>query len=151
MRSRGFELEAVASLTEGLSLNAAYAYTDVEIKDGPTGTVGKQVSGIPLHTLSTYVDYQFQNSSLRGLGVSGGVRYFGESEGNDTNTINNDARYFFDAALRYDLGEISNKLEGAEFKINANNLFDKDGQICASGSCYKDEGRTVQASLRYRF
>lgn len=151
MRSRGFEIEAVASLDNGLSFNAGYTYTDVEIEDGAVGTNGKQVSGTPEHTASAYVDYTFQNGSLKGFGLGSGIRFFGESFGNDTNTIDNEERYFVDGAVHYDLGELSSDLEGTLVKVNATNIFNQTRSNCKAAYCYQDEGRMVFGSVRYRF
>ncbi|ESY77426.1 hypothetical protein X740_24440 [Mesorhizobium sp. LNHC221B00] len=34
---------------------------------------------------------------------------------------------------------------------HAKNLFDTRKTICSAGYCYRDEGRSLFASLRYRF
>jgi len=151
MRSRGFELEAAASLDNGLNLIASYAYVDLEIERGATGTVGKNLSGVPFHTASVYADYTIASGAFEGLGFGGGVRYVGKSYGNDTNTMENESRFFVDAALHYDLGVLDPRLEGARFQVNATNLFDETKSTCTAGWCYWDEGRNVIASLRYRF
>ncbi|WP_420548045.1 TonB-dependent siderophore receptor [Curvivirga sp.] len=151
MRSQGFEIEAVASLVEGWSVNASYAYTDTEIQNGAQGTSGKQVSGVPEHTFSLYNDYTFQKTALRGFGAGAGIRFFGESFGNDTNTFENSSRYFVDAAVHYDLGEANKEMEGMKVQLNVTNLFDQTREICKAGYCYRDEGMNVMASMRYRF
>jgi len=151
MTSRGFEIEAVASLTQGLSLIASYAYTDVEIKEGARDTEGNTLNGVPYHQASIFADYTFQKGLAAGLGFGAGVRYIGESYGDDYNIIENGARTFVDAALHYDFGYRTPKLEGVRFQLNATNLFDEQDQVCADGYCYKDQGRTIIGSLRYRF
>ncbi len=151
MRSRGFEVEGVASLTEGLSVTASYAYTDVEITEGAVGTVGNTVNGVPFHQASIFADYTFQKGVAAGFGLGAGVRYVGESFGDDFNIIENDPRTYVDAALHYDFGYKSPKLEGVRFQINATNLLDERYEACAAGWCYWDQGRTIIGSLRYRF
>jgi iron complex outermembrane receptor protein len=42
-------------------------------------------------------------------------------------------------------------MDGLTLQINAKNLFNSREKICSAGYCYKDEGRTVMGSLRYRF
>ncbi|WP_022729824.1 TonB-dependent siderophore receptor [Fodinicurvata sediminis] len=151
LRSRGFEIEGVASLDNGLNLTASYAYTDVEIEKGAQGTEGNTLNGIPKHTFSVYADYTFQEGSLAGLGAGAGLRYSGQSYGNDQNTITNDARFFADASLHYDLGNFDPKLAGARFQVNGYNLLNQEKEVCNAGYCYRDEGRKFIASLRYRF
>jgi len=78
-----------------------------------------------------------------------GLRYVGESWGDDTNTIRNDDRIFVDAALSYDFAEAG--YPGLTLQANVKNLFDKTEQTCTAGYCYRDEGRTATVSMGYRF
>ena len=60
-------------------------------------------------------------------------------------------RTFIDAALSYDFGAKNSAWDGVMLQVNAKNLFDEQKPICSAGYCYKDEGRSVFGSLRYRF
>ncbi|MDQ0315360.1 TonB-dependent siderophore receptor [Amorphus orientalis] len=151
MLNTGFEIEAVASLTQGLSLTASYGYNNIEIQEGARDTEGNKLNGVPFHQAAIFADYTFQKGFAAGLGGGLGVRYLGESYGDDYNIIKNDARTFVDAALHYDFDYRTPKLEGVRLQVNATNLFDERGTICADGYCYKDPGRTIIGSLRYRF
>ncbi|MEW5422999.1 TonB-dependent siderophore receptor [Amorphus sp. 3PC139-8] len=151
MTARGFEIQGQASLTNGLSVTASYAYTNVEINDGARDTEGNRLNGIPLHQASIFADYTFQQGFAAGFGLGAGVRYVGESYGDDYNIIENDARTFVDAAAHYDFGYRNPKLEGLRFQLNATNLFDETPEACADGYCYWSQGRTIIGSLRYRF
>ncbi len=153
LRSRGFELEGVASLAEGLSVQAAYTYTDAQILKLTPETEGNQLTSVPYHIASLWLDYTVQEGPARGLGIAGGVRYVGASFGDNLNRaiIENDPRTYLDAAIRYDLENINPSLKGMRFQVNATNLLDDDGQVCTSNYCYWDEGRKVIASLRYRW
>lgn len=142
LRSRGLELEASARLTDGLDLTAAYAFTDVEIERGAVGTVGNTLSATPRHLASVWVDYAVSGT---GFGLGGGLRYFGESFGNDQNTIDNDDRLFADAVAHYDL------TDAVRVQLNATNLFDAEDVTCSAGYCYREQGRTLLAGVRYRF
>ena len=93
----------------------------------------------------------FQTGALKGLGLGAGVRYVSESYGDDINTFKNSARTFVDAALSFDFGARNPEIEGLMLQVNAKNLFDKHKPVCSAGNCYKDEGRSVFGSLRYRF
>ncbi|WP_210211609.1 MULTISPECIES: TonB-dependent siderophore receptor [unclassified Mesorhizobium] len=151
LNSRGVELEANASLDNGFSIIASYTYLRVKIERGAEGTDGKELSATPNHILSLWGHYQFENGTLDGLGLGAGVRFAGASYGDDTNTFKNDARAFVDASLSYDFGYRNPKLEGVKLQINAKNLFDNQQTICSAGYCYRDEGRSLFGSLRYRF
>jgi iron complex outermembrane receptor protein len=151
INSRGFEFEANASLDNGLGLIASYTYMRAEIERGAAGTVGKELSSTPNHIFSLWGHYLFQSGSLDGLGLGAGLRYVGESYGNDLNSFTNDDRVFVDASLSYDFGARNPDWEGLMLQVNAKNLFDERKPICTAGNCFIDEGRTVFGSLRYRF
>ncbi len=151
LTSRGVELEANASLDNGFSVIASYTYLRVKIERGAEGTAGKELSATPNHILSLWGHYQFENGTLEGLGLGAGVRFAGASYGDDTNTFKNDARAFVDASVSYDFGYRNPKLEGVKLQVNAKNLFDNRQTICSAGYCYRDEGRSLFGSLRYRF
>ncbi len=153
LRSRGIELEATASLDNGWSTIAAYSYNDVEITRLTPETLGKQLNSTPYHTFSLWADYEFQSGTLEGLGIGAGVRYVGSSFGDNQHTpvLNNEARTFVDASLRYDLGKAISSLEGVKLQVNATNLLNDVKQVCTTGFCYYDEGRKVVASVKYRF
>ncbi|NBJ13418.1 TonB-dependent siderophore receptor [Microvirga arsenatis] len=153
LRSQGFELEGVASLAEGLSVQASYTYTDARILKLTPETEGKRLTSVPYHMASLWLDYTVQEGPARGLGIAGGVRYVGSSFGDNLNRpiIENEPRTYLDAALRYYLENIDPSLKGLRLQVNASNLLDEDGQVCTSNYCYFDEGRKVVASLRYRW
>ncbi|SEH53795.1 iron complex outermembrane recepter protein [Rhizobium tibeticum] len=150
IRSRGFEIEANTSLDTGLSLVASYTFTDAEILEGTTGTVGNYVSSVPRHMASLWANYRFQEDSpIYGLGVGLGARYLGKSYTSDNNTAQNVSRILVDAALSYDFAALDKKYEGLSLQVNATNLFDRREPVCSAGFCYRDQGRAVIGSLRY--
>jgi iron complex outermembrane recepter protein len=151
LRSRGFEIEATASLDNGINLIASYAYVDMEIRNSLAGFSGNQLNSTPHHTFSIWGDYTIDRGFAEGLGIGAGVRYVGESFGDDANTIENDDHLFVDAALSYDFGARNPNLDGVTLQVNAKNLLDERGTTCSSSYCYREEGRSVVGSLRYRF
>jgi len=153
IRSRGFEIEGVASLAEGLNVQASYSYTDARILRLTPETEGNRLTSVPYHMASLWLDYTVQEGAAKGLGIAGGVRYVGSSLGDNLNrpVLENDPRTYLDAALRYDLENIDPSLKGMRFQVNATNLLDERSQVCSSNYCYFDEGRKVIASLRYRW
>jgi iron complex outermembrane receptor protein len=151
LTSRGFELEGSASFDNGWSFIGSYTYMEMEIKKGLPGTVGNELSSTPNHIVSLWGHYDFQEGALKGLGLGAGVRYVGESYGDDLNSFKNEDRVFVDAALSYDFGARNPDLEGVSLQVNAKNLFDERKPVCTVANCYWDEGRSVFGSLRYRF
>ena len=153
LHSRGVELEVTASLDNGLSFTGGYSYNDAEIKKLTAQTVGNQFNSAPYHSFSLWADYDIQEGALEGLGIGAGIRYVGSSFGDDLHTpvLNNSARTFVDAAVRYDLGQLNSAMEGVKLQVNATNLLNEVNQVCTAGFCYYDEGRKVVASVKYRF
>ncbi|MFC3123742.1 TonB-dependent siderophore receptor [Pseudoroseomonas globiformis] len=168
--TRGVELEAKATLADGLSLTAAYTYLDVEysksnnvtrfdpgIEGAATGPdvplQGKTPYAIPRHAASAWLDYSPAKGPMAGLGIAGGVRYIGSSWGDDANTLKVGSATLFDAALRYDLGQLGQNFEGMQATLNINNLADtRYVASCYSYAwCWYGYGRTVTGGLRYRF
>ncbi|PSJ62652.1 TonB-dependent siderophore receptor [Mesorhizobium ephedrae] len=151
LNSRGFEIEANASLDNGFSIIASYTHLRMKILNGAEGTDGKELSATPNDIFSLWGHYLFEDGTLAGLGLGAGIRYVGSSYGDDTNTFKNEARTFVDAAVSYDFGTKNPAWDGVMLQVNAKNLFDEQKPICSAGYCYKDEGRSVFGSLRYRF
>lgn len=152
-RSRGFEVEGVATLNNGISLLANYSYTDVKILKLSDDTDGKRLNSVPKHAFSLWAGYETPYGPLKGLGVGAGVRFSGASFGDNFNraVLRNEARAFVDGKISYDFEAIDPKLKGVRLQVNGYNLFDKVEQVCTAGYCYYDEGRKVIASLRYRW
>ena len=152
VRSRGIELEATAKPMPGLDLTAAYSYLDMTYLEGATDTVGKMPSGIPRHQASLWADYTIQpGSRLAGLGMGLGTRYIGRIYGDDQNSFSVAGVNLLDASLHYELAGLDKRLGGTRLQVNATNLLDREYQSCQAGYCYWGEGRTVLASLRYRW
>ena len=147
LNSRGIELEAAASWDNGWSTIASYTHMRLKIEEGAAGTNGNELSGTPNDVLSLWGKYDFQDGPAAGLGLGAGIRYVGESFGDDLNTIENDDRVFVDLAATYDVPQAP----GVQAQLNVKNVFDSEKQTCTSGYCYRDEGRTWTASLRKRF
>ncbi|MDD9726824.1 TonB-dependent siderophore receptor [Roseovarius sp. SK2] len=149
LRSQGLELEGKFNLGNGLRMTGSYTYLDVEIEAGTTGTVGNQLSGTPKHQAALWAFYEPQNGMMEGFGIGGGLRYVGESYGDDQNTYKNRDRVFVDLAMTYDFAKQG--YEGLEVQANVRNVFDEDGQTCSAGNCYRHQGRTATFAVQRRF
>ncbi len=151
--SRGIELSAAANLTPAFRLTASYTYSDLETTGTTTAAaLGKRPTGSPEHMGSAWADYTLETGPLAGLGLGGGVRYVGSTYADTANTLKVPAATLFDAAIRYDLGKAAARLEGARVAINAGNLFDRHYYTtCSSTNCNEGYGRSVSATLSYRW
>ncbi|WP_449231358.1 TonB-dependent siderophore receptor [Azospirillum doebereinerae] len=150
VRSRGVELSGVASLTDGLSVRASYAYLDNEITKDNSGNAGHRLNNVPAHIASLWADYTIQELALKGLGFGGGGRYVGSTYATNANTVKIPDYAVFDAAVHYDLGQAVPSLQGTQLAVNASNIFDKEYvSVCSAVGCRWGLGRTVYASVRY--
>ncbi len=149
LRSRGFEVEGQFNFANDLRLTGSYTYVDMEIKRGATGTVGKQLSATPEHTASLWGFYEPSAGALKGWGFGAGLRYVGESWGDNQNTFRNKEQFYTDLTVSYDLAQVG--LDGMGLQLNVKNAFNNTDQSCSAGYCYRTEGRTATFSLAYRF
>ncbi len=153
IRSRGLELEAMASPLPGLNLTASYTYQDVEItKTNNPGQLGKTPVVVPGQMASAWTDYTIQSGPVAGLGFGGGVRYVGPTFATPTNTVENASSTLVDATIHYDLGRLNNRLNGARVALNVSNLFDRQYATCYNpNTCAWGLDRTVIGCVKYRW
>jgi iron complex outermembrane recepter protein len=152
VRSRGIELSAVASLTSSLSIRASYTYLDNRITQANDDTLGKTLLNTPRNFASLWGDYTIRKGPLSGIGFSAGGRYVGETYASNEDIYTIPDYFLFDAAVHYDLGYLAPKLQGWMLRVNVNNLADKQYvSYCTGFGCRWGEGRTIYASLRYRW
>jgi iron complex outermembrane recepter protein len=147
VRSRGFELEAVGSITGGLSFHASYSYLDQEITETTDlAVLGKRPPLAPEQLLGAAFEYTITRGALVGLGLGAGMRYVGTRAGDAQNTIEIPDYTLFDAFARY----IWNAME---FQLSATNVTDKSYvAVCTSASyCNYGNARRVIGSVRYRW
>jgi len=147
-------LEGKMALARGLDASVAYALTDSEItKDGNPAVEGNEQPFVPNKQGSAWLNYVFQNSALRGLGLGGGVRYIDESFGEVANNFESSSVTLFDAALSYDVGALSQSMDGAQLSLKANNLMDKEyvSWCISSTGCFYEGGRVVTAEVKYNW
>jgi iron complex outermembrane receptor protein len=153
VRSRGFEFEGKTEIDGNLTVLAAYTYLDQTVtKSNNAAQLGKRLVGFATHSASAWADYTFHSGALDGFGMSGGVRYIGESAGNTANTFTVPAVTLFDAAVHYDFASLGASFKGYYLQVNATNLFDTPYvTLCQDIGCYYGLSRSVIATLRYRW
>ncbi|MEB0048054.1 MULTISPECIES: TonB-dependent siderophore receptor [unclassified Pseudomonas] len=152
VKVKGLELEAVSDVTDNLKIIAAYTLAKSEVQKGDYK--GNRLQLMPNQQASLWTDYTWHAGMLDGFGVGAGVRYTGNTYGDQGNTWlgKADAYTLFDASVHYDLGRLDNSLKGASVAVNATNLFDKDYlSTCDSFYCYYGDQRSVVASATYKW
>ncbi|MCP9340510.1 TonB-dependent siderophore receptor [Stutzerimonas xanthomarina] len=156
LTSKGVEVEARLRPHDNLNVIASYTYMDVEYSRDFTGAAGVNNRGntpnaVARNMASLWTDYRFEQGSLAGLQVGGGVRYFGKSWADAENMLRIPSYTLYDAMLGYDLSRVG--LDGLSAQLNLNNLTDeKYVAACNSlNQCYYGEARNVMATLTYDF
>ncbi|MCP3400907.1 TonB-dependent siderophore receptor [Bradyrhizobium sp. CCGB20] len=160
VNSKGIEFGAKLTPIPGLDIIAAAAHNDIEITKSTQvvsgiSIQGKAPVGAPANTASLWVDYTIQSGQMAGFGFGGGVRYVGESFGDNINSMAMivPAYILADAMLHYDLYGLSPQLKGWKLALNVTNLFDKTYvSACASATqCFYGNGRSTMGTIRYQW
>jgi iron complex outermembrane receptor protein len=144
-RTRGVELEAVASLNRRVDVVASYTYLDARVMEGAPGEAGKRLASVPKHTAALWTNVKFKVADVPGFVAGAGVRFVGGSyDGKDQHRVSSVT--LVDAMLGYDRGPY-------RFALNVANLFDREflSTCLARGDCYYGARRTVIGSVTYRF
>lgn len=153
-RVRGLEIEAKANVSKSLDVIASYAYLNsrmIKANEDAAGRTlqGKSLERVPRHQAALWVEY----SPISALHLAAGVRYQGSNFGDADSTLALPARTLVDASIRYDAAHLSPALKGMTLQLTASNLFNKEyvGYCLNSIQCFYGQGRTVNASLRYKW
>lgn len=152
VRSRGVELEARGNITRELEIIAGYTHTDAKVTASAVGAQGKYVNGVPIDQASLWAKYTWFDGPLAGLGLGAGVRYAGESYGDQFNTFALPDYTLFDASVSYDFAYVRPDLKGWSAQVTAKNLTNKYYVAsCLTGLAYCGLGtaRTVLGTLKY--
>jgi iron complex outermembrane receptor protein len=143
---RGIEFEGKAAVADNLNLTLAYSYWDAEIlEDGTGGNIGNRPQRVPRHLASAWLDYTIPGEGKRGdLTIGGGVRYIGQTYGDDANTVSVGGYTTVDAAVNYKV------TKDVTLAVNVTNLFDRK-YVATSyyGTEYYGDRRKVVGTLRY--
>ncbi len=148
----GAEFEARVNTRIGVTLLGSVTRSWSEITAASSSTaiaeVGNRFAGVPDWAASGFASYEFKTGALEGFGFGGGMRYTGQSFGDNLNTFDVPDYLLFDAMLRYDF---AGSLDGLNLSVNARNLADKRyvATCTAVSGCYYGTGRTVSARLAF--
>ncbi len=149
VRVRGAEIEARASLGSGFNLIAAFTTQEAEVTRSTTNNLGRRPAAVPNHMASLWGDQTWRVTEELSLGFGAGIRYIGNTLGNNTPTaaapiFHVPSYTVVDAMLRADWRQW-------RAMLNATNLGDERYVQACQGSCYYAPGRAVYASLAYRW
>lgn len=139
IRSRGFELEARASLSRQWDVTAALGAIDARVTKSNTANLGTRPTSVPRNTASVWVDHRF--AALPGLSAGLGVRRVG-AQASSVAGLNVPAFTLVDAALRYETGPW-------RFALNVKNLADKNYLADCTYACFYGDERNATLTVRY--
>ncbi len=156
--SKGFELDIKGRIAKGLNVTANYAYTDsriTKLAEGITDQkVGDVVPGYAQHVANAWINYQLQNGSLKGFGLSAGGTFM--SGRNTYSDKSPNSKEVLPDYIKIDGGLFYEK---DNFKITGN-VFNILDEYLYSGSYYKwlnayywqtEPGRNFRLSVTYKF
>ena len=154
IRSRGVDFESRMALTPSVNVMVSYAFTDNKITGSQDLSVlNKHPVQVPKHSGSAWVDYRFHSPYLEGALVGVGVRYLGETWGDNTNTFKVPAVWLGDISARYQMDALAPELTGMELGLTVSNVTNKSYVASCTSSTYCSIGtnRTLLATLNYYF
>ena len=147
VRSRGFEIEAQANITEGLKAIASLTAYDIEITEDPNvALIGNRPNVVPEIQASGWFDYTIQEGPLKGFGFGAGVRYVGFSYVDNENTLKVPDATVFDAGIRYSRDNFT-------VALNVNNLLDNEyvSACDTQYTCNYGAGRVASLKASYKW
>lgn len=121
-RSRGLEFDLNGKLTDNLSINAAYAWTDTKITQDNDGNQGHQLPLAPRHSGSIWTRYEVDAEPLRGLSLAAGAFVAGMRQGDKENSVQLPGYVRVDSAISYRFRAMGSTMTA---QFNVNNLLDK--------------------------
>ena len=143
--NKGFDLEANYAPVAGLSLSAAYSFTDARILDAakvkdpellqyitgdPNKYSGTFLAGVPKQTFYAMADYTIQQGVFKGLGALISTSFSDKIYFDATNTKTTPAYWLTDAALFYQVRQ------DTRLSVNVNNIFSAEYNLNAYGTQY---------------
>jgi len=150
IRVKGIEFEARTQWTQNFSTIATATHLMPEVTASNTpNEEGNAPVGVPETMASLWAEHKFLDGSLS---LAAGVRYMSSTWADVANTIEVPAVTLVDAAIRYDLGNLDQALDGVTLSVNGSNLLNKKYlSSCTASStglgCFAGPGREVAFTL----
>ena len=122
VRNKGIELDITGELLPGWNIIANYTHIDSEITRANDMTEGNRLFHVPKHAGNIWSTYTFQNETLRGLKIGGGVTLRGKREGNLQNNYQLPGYAVFNLMTSYGMKLGKTRVTA---QLNVNNLFNE--------------------------
>ncbi|CAN5293619.1 TonB-dependent receptor [soil metagenome] len=146
--SKGFEIEVQGKPAPGLDVTAGYTFTNARYlayaSSDVNAVAGNTVVLAPKNMLNVWVNYELQQSALRGLSLGAGANYMSDTYANSANTYVLPAYTVIDAALGYRIGRIG-------LRLNVNNLLNERyvNNVIITNQFYPGATRNYLLTLKY--
>jgi len=144
-RSMGGELSVKGYITPDWFMNAAYGYTDTEVKNSDDPELeGKRFVNVPLHTATLQNRYHIR--AVPGLSFGGTITYVGERPGDNENS------FTLPNYTRVDLATYYAVTDNMQVDLLVDNVLDEEIYFPGSFSgVVRETGRSYQARLKIFF
>lgn len=153
IRTQGAEVELQGDISPKWGVSGSYTYLDKQVKEDKNPTmVGKTPWGVAKHSASLWSDYRFSDQ-MEGFSVGAGVRYIGDTWGNNQNTVKIPSYTLWDLKLAYKPEYRFPALKGTNIQLNVQNVGDKHYVAsCANDyACFYGKERQYILSAGYRW
>lgn len=140
-RSKGFELELIATPIKGLNIIAGFAQNENKYTKASETLTGKYVAASPKQTANLWMSYSITKGTLNGLGLGVGGNYVSDSWFETTNSFVLPSYTLLDASIYYDQYRY-------RIAVKGNNLLDEH-YWNSTGMAQKP--RNFLASIAYKF
>ena len=122
-RNQGVEFDITGEILPGWNVIANYTFIDSEITKTNDNTLGNRFPNVPEHAGNIWTTYAFQNETLRGLKIGGGVTLRGKREGNPENDFQMPGYAVFNLMTSYAMKMGKTRVTA---QLNVNNLFNEE-------------------------
>nr|WP_086939678.1 TonB-dependent siderophore receptor [Thaumasiovibrio occultus] len=141
--NRGLEFEAVANITPALTVIGNLALVDSEITaNSNAALVGKRPAQIADSLASAWATYRFFGGALDGLSIGGGVRYTGDTYGDNLEMNQVPSYTLYDATISY-------RMDNYKVQLVAKNLLDEEYVATCNYYCWYGDRQNVMLNVSY--
>ncbi|MES2732514.1 MAG: TonB-dependent receptor [Bacteroidota bacterium] len=146
--SKGFELELVGSPLAGLDFTAGYTFTDAHYLPHSNGdanaVAGNQATMAPKNMGNVWVNYEIQQTALKGLSLGAGANYMSQTFADSDNSYALPAYSVVDATIGYRIRQVS-------LHLNVNNVLNEKyfNNVIITNQFYPGATRNYLLSVRY--
>jgi len=150
LKNKGYELEAMGSVTSDLSVVATYSHLNMR------DNLARMVRGVADNNASLLLNYRFKNGGLKGLTLNAGVNYSGKRAGDvpiNYTPLNVVGKVSFYLKPQYVnmLAATYRLNERYTFRLNIDNVFDQTGYLSVAGGRFWGSGLTTATGRNIRF